>query len=271
MSLNSKGFETFKGACLHAHDFRDAMEFQSKDLLIIGTSYSAEDIGSQCWKYGAKSITVSHRTAPMGYKWPDNWQEVPLLTRSGGQHGALQGRHNQRCRRHDAVHGLQPPLPVYGRRSAVAHAERAGVRRSLQRGRMDQKSERSSILECRISGSRSTCLMPKHGGRVTSSWAGLRSLNTSGLQADMDARKAAEAAVTDDYGCIWYQGDYTKELIDETDYPSFDVEGRMPSVQSLERAQKCRHHDVQKQCLCVGYHWNDGPDASYALEGCAGR
>ena len=73
------GFETYQGRVLHAHDFRDAMEFTGKDILIIGTSYSAEDIGSQLWKYGAKSITVSHRTAPMGYAWPDNWQEVPLL------------------------------------------------------------------------------------------------------------------------------------------------------------------------------------------------
>ena len=24
---------------------------------------------------------------------------------------------------------------------------------------------------------------------------------------------------------IWYQGDYVKELIGQTDYPSFDVEG----------------------------------------------
>ena len=24
---------------------------------------------------------------------------------------------------------------------------------------------------------------------------------------------------------IWFQGDYVQELIDETDYPSFDVEG----------------------------------------------
>ena len=44
------GFETYKGRVLHAHDFRDAMEFIGKDILIIGTSYSAEDIGSQPWK-----------------------------------------------------------------------------------------------------------------------------------------------------------------------------------------------------------------------------
>lgn len=73
------GFDTFNGRILHAHDFRDAREFTGKDLLIIGTSYSAEDIGSQCWKYGAKSITVAHRTAPMGFTWPESWTEVPLL------------------------------------------------------------------------------------------------------------------------------------------------------------------------------------------------
>ena len=78
------GFESFKGRVLHAHDFRDAMEFKDKDVLIVGTSYSAEDIGSQCWKYGCKSITVSHRTAPMGYKWPDNWEELPLLQKVEG-------------------------------------------------------------------------------------------------------------------------------------------------------------------------------------------
>ena len=84
MCQSSKASRTSKGRVLHAHDFRDAMEFKDKDILIVGTSYSAEDIGSQCWKYGAKSITVSHRTAAMGYDWPDNWAEVPLLTHVDG-------------------------------------------------------------------------------------------------------------------------------------------------------------------------------------------
>lgn len=74
-----EGFSTFNGRILHSHDFRDAVEFKDKDILIIGTSYSAEDIGSQCWKYGCKSVTVSYRTKPMGFNWPDNWLEVPLL------------------------------------------------------------------------------------------------------------------------------------------------------------------------------------------------
>ena len=70
------GFDTFNGRILHAHDFRDAREFEGQDLLIIGASYSAEDIGSQCWKYGAKSITQSSRSGATGYGWPDNWTEI---------------------------------------------------------------------------------------------------------------------------------------------------------------------------------------------------
>lgn len=74
-----EGLEQFPGRVLHAHDFRDACEFEGKDLLLIGGSYSAEDIGTQCHKYGAKSVTFSYRSKPMGFDWPASFSEVPLL------------------------------------------------------------------------------------------------------------------------------------------------------------------------------------------------
>ena len=43
--------------------------------------------------------------------------------------------------------------------------------------------------------------------------------------ADVAAREAAEDAITDPYGPIKYQGAYVQELIDLTDYPSFDIPG----------------------------------------------
>jgi trimethylamine monooxygenase len=78
------GFEKFEGRVLHAHDFRDACEFKGKRIVIVGTSYSAEDIASQCYKYGAKSIICSYRTAPMGFHWPENFKTRPLLTKVQG-------------------------------------------------------------------------------------------------------------------------------------------------------------------------------------------
>lgn len=79
------GLETFPGRVMHAHDFRSAEEMSGKDILIIGTSYSAEDISSQCYKYGVRSVTLSWRTAPMTFHWPPNFKTVPLLTHVEGR------------------------------------------------------------------------------------------------------------------------------------------------------------------------------------------
>ena len=75
-----EGLEAFPGRILHAHDFRDALEFKDEDILLVGSSYSAEDIGTQCYKYGTKSVTISYRSQPLGYEWPEGIKEVPLVT-----------------------------------------------------------------------------------------------------------------------------------------------------------------------------------------------
>lgn len=75
-----KGIERYPGQMIHAHDFRGADQFKDQDLLLIGSSYSAEDIGVQCHKHGAKSVTLSYRSAPIGVEWPEGIKEVPLLT-----------------------------------------------------------------------------------------------------------------------------------------------------------------------------------------------
>ncbi|MEO6682395.1 MAG: NAD(P)/FAD-dependent oxidoreductase [Ginsengibacter sp.] len=75
-----KGIENFPGAVIHAHDFRGADQFKDQNILLIGSSYSAEDIGIQCHKHGAKSITLSYRSNPIGLSWPDGVKERPLVT-----------------------------------------------------------------------------------------------------------------------------------------------------------------------------------------------
>ena len=80
-----EGFETFQGRVLHSHDFRDATEFKGKNVLVVGRSYSAEDIGSQCYKYGAKSITVSYRSAPMAFNFPKGGSRSRCCRRSSAR------------------------------------------------------------------------------------------------------------------------------------------------------------------------------------------
>ena len=79
-----EGIDRFPGRVLHAHDFRDALEFKGKRLLIVGSSYSAEDIALQNLKYGAASVTCSYRTGAMGFKWPEGIEELPLVVKFEG-------------------------------------------------------------------------------------------------------------------------------------------------------------------------------------------
>jgi trimethylamine monooxygenase len=75
-----KGIENFPGTTMHAHDFRGADRFRDQKLLLIGSSYSAEDIGIQCYKHGAKSVTLSYRSNPLGIELPEGMKEVPMVT-----------------------------------------------------------------------------------------------------------------------------------------------------------------------------------------------
>ncbi|QCX27833.1 NAD(P)/FAD-dependent oxidoreductase [Nocardioides jishulii] len=79
-----EGLDTFAGRVMHAHDFREAREFTGRTVLLIGSSYSAEDIASQCHKYGAERVILSYRSRPTGYAWPEGIDEVPLLQRLEG-------------------------------------------------------------------------------------------------------------------------------------------------------------------------------------------
>ena len=64
---------------MHAHDFRDAVAFRGQKMLLIGNSYSAEDIALQCNKYGVEDISLSFRSSPTGFNWPKGIREIPQL------------------------------------------------------------------------------------------------------------------------------------------------------------------------------------------------
>ena len=90
-----EGMSSFPGRILHGHDFRDAEEFRDKDVVVLGSSYSAEDIALQCYKYGAKSVTIGYRNNPMGFKWPEGMKEVHYLDKLVGNKAIFKDGHSQ--------------------------------------------------------------------------------------------------------------------------------------------------------------------------------
>ncbi|SKC05380.1 trimethylamine monooxygenase [Sphingobacterium nematocida] len=79
-----EGIENFPGAVMHAHDFRGADQFKDQRLLLIGSSYSAEDIGVQCYKHGSASVTIAYRSNPIGCNWPKEIKEKSGVTHFDG-------------------------------------------------------------------------------------------------------------------------------------------------------------------------------------------
>ena len=218
------GLDRFNGRVMHAHDFRDAVEFKDKDVLIIGTSYSAEDIGSQCWKYGCKSVTVSHRTAAMGYDWPDNWKEVPLLQKVVGNTCTFKDGSTADVDAIILCTGYLHYFPFMAAELRLRTANRLAAA-DLYKGVVWVNNPKLFYLGMQdqwytfnMFDAQAWYVRDIIMGRV-------QMPDREARAADVVDREAREDALADDYGAIRYQGDYVRELIAETDYPSFDVDG----------------------------------------------
>jgi trimethylamine monooxygenase len=219
-----EGIAGFNGRVLHAHDFRDALEFKGKDILIVGRSYSAEDIGSQCWKYGAKSITTSYRSKPMGFKWPSNWKEVPLLQRVENRTVHFK---DGTSREVDAIilctgyrHYL-PFLPDDLRLKTENRLWPLGLYQGVvweDNPKLFYLGMQDQFYTFNMFDAQAWYVRDVILGRI-------KLPSKDKMQLHSKAWRRRELKLTDAESMIWFQGDYVKSLIALTDYPSFDVEG----------------------------------------------
>ncbi len=231
------GFATFNGRILHAHDFRDALEFKNKDLLLIGTSYSAEDIGSQCWKYGCKSITVSHRTSPMGYNWPDNWSEVPLLQKVEGNTATFKDGSTKDVDAIILCTGYQHSFAFLPDGLRLRTANRLATA-DLYKGCVWTANPKLFYLGMQdqwftfnMFDAQAWYVRDMIMGRIDAP-------SENAMKQDVIDRVAAEDGLEDDYAAIKYQGDYIAELIADTDYPSFDLDGACDAFYQWKKHKK---------------------------------
>ena len=218
-----EGFEKFKGRILHAHDFRDALEFEDQRILILGTSYSAEDIGSQCWKYGCRSVTVAHRTAPMGFKWPDNWQEVPALLKVAGNTAYFKNGTTKDVDTIILCTGYKHHFPFLRDGLRLKTANRLASA-DLYKGVVWNKNSNMFYLGMQDQWYTFNMFDAQAWYVRDIIMERINLPSKEDMKNDVKNRVAAEDALTDDYGAIRYQGDYVRELMADTDYPSFDID-----------------------------------------------
>lgn len=217
------GFERFSGRILHAHDFRDALEFAGKDVLIVGSSYSAEDIGSQCYKYGARSITSAYRTQPMGYQWPKGWEERPQLQRVEGDVAYFADGSSKRVDAIILCTGYQHHFPFLPDELTLRTNNRLwplglyqGVvweaNPQLMYLGMQDLWYSFNLFDAQAWFARDVML-----GRI-------RLPDHATMQADSARWRAEEEALETTASMYEFQGRHIQHLISQTDYPSFDID-----------------------------------------------
>ena len=219
-----EGINTFNGRVLHAHDFRDALEFKGKDVLVVGRSYSAEDIGSQCWKYGARSVTATYRSKPMGFKWPKNFEERPLLQKLVGKTAYFKDGSTKEIDAIILCTGYQHHFPFMAEDLRLKTTNRLWPL-GLYKGVIWENNPRLSYLGMQdqfytfnMFDAQAWYVRDVILGRVK-----LPKLDA--MKKNSKAWRRREEKLENAEQMIWFQGDYVKELISATDYPSFEVEG----------------------------------------------
>jgi trimethylamine monooxygenase len=217
------GVEKFPGRVMHSHDFRSADEFAGKSVLIVGGSYSAEDIAIQCHKYGAKSVTISYRTKPMGFKWPQTFREVPLLQKVEGKTAHFKDGSTQEI---DAiVHctGYLHHFPFLDDNLRLRTRNRLyppnlykGVfwldnPKLVYIGMQDQYYT-FNMFDAQAWYARDVIL-----GRISLP-------GRAAMEADIAKWVALEEKLANPFEAIDFQTEYTRDLLKATDYPRLDVD-----------------------------------------------
>jgi len=233
-----EGVASFGGRVMHAHDFRDALEFKDKDVLIVGRSYSAEDIGSQCWKYGAKSVTDTYRSKPIGFAWPERFEERPLLQKLDGKTAHFKDGTAKDVDALILCTGYLHHFPFLPDSLRLKTANRLWAD-DLYNGVVYEKNPQLfyigmqdqfytfNMFDAQAWYARDVIM-----GRIALP-------DAEGMKTHFDAWRLREDALEDAEQMIWFQGDYVKDLLAATDYPDFDIEGVNRTFMEWE------HHKVE--------------------------
>ncbi|MGB3698368.1 MAG: NAD(P)/FAD-dependent oxidoreductase [Gordonia sp. (in: high G+C Gram-positive bacteria)] len=218
-----EGIDTFPGEVIHAHEFRGAERFAGQRLLIIGGSYSAEDIGIQSHKMGARQVTMSYRSQPQGFAWPQGVEEKPQVSRIDGTIATFV---DGTAREFDAVilctgylHHY-PFLPQEMRLDSPNNLYPQGLYRGVTwqgNPKLHYLGAQDQWFTFNMFDAQAWFVRDVILGRISLPDEAERA-------ADIAEWSDRYAKVDDDAAAVQFQADYIRDLIEQTDYPMFDLD-----------------------------------------------
>ena len=217
------GIESFPGIVHHAHDFRGAEGFADLDVLVVGASYSAEDIGSQAFKMGAKSVTASYRSQPMGYDWPKGFEERPLVERFDGDIAHFADGSTKRfdvvilCTGYVHKYPFLPTeLALSGPNTVYPEGLYLGVAWDANPN-LFYVGAQDQWFTFNMFDAQAWTVRDFIMGKTPIPVAAERAASIAEWSAKFDA-------ISSEAESILFQGEYVRDLIDRSDYPDFSVE-----------------------------------------------
>lgn len=232
-----EGINSFPGILTHAHSFRGAEGLADKDVLLVGSSYSAEDIGVQAYKMGARSVTFSYRTHPMGFDWPEGLEELPLVERF---EGSVAHFSNGISRKFDAVvlcTGYLHHYPFLPQQLAI-DSPNCVYPDALYRGVVREGNDRLFYLGAQDQWYTFNMFDAQAWVARDLILGRLEMPSAEDRQRDIDEWRARFDAIADTDDEIRFQADYVRDLISLTDYPMFDLDEVVEILQSWQRDKR---------------------------------
>ena len=216
------GMNTYPGRILHSHDFRSADEFSGKDIIVLGSSYSAEDIALQCYKYGSKSVCIGYRHNPMGFKWPPSVKEVHYLDRLEGKTAYFKDGHVQDVDAIILCTGYLHYFPFLEAKLKLKTTNRMFCP-GLYKGVVWQKNKKLFYLGMQDQFY-TFSMFDVQAWYVRDVIMGKISLPTEPeIQEDIDKWVAREEKLSNPMEEIDFQSDYLRDLFPLVDCPKFDI------------------------------------------------
>tara|TARA_B100000700_G_scaffold147741_1_gene164634 strand:+ start:490 stop:1827 length:1338 start_codon:yes stop_codon:yes gene_type:complete len=218
-----EGMKSFPGRILHSHDFRDAEEFRGRDVIVLGSSYSAEDVALQCYKYGAKTVTIGYRNNAMGFKWPTGMKEVHYLDKLEGKKAIFKDGHTQNADVLILCSGYLHHFPFLDDSLKLKTHNRLYPPK-LYKGLVWQDNHKLMYLgmqdqfhtfnmfDCQAWFARDV-IMNK-----------IQIPSNIEVEKDINEWVAKEEKLEDPIQMIDFQTEYTKDLYESSDYPKIDFE-----------------------------------------------
>ena len=216
-----EGFDTFQGRVLHSHDFRDATEFRAGTCWSLAVPIRPRTSAREVLQI-RREVDHGQLPRPMAFNFPEGWEQKPLLQKVVGKTAHFKDGSTKEI---DAVilcTGYLHSFPFLTDDLKLKTNNRmwpSGIYKGVVWEKnpalfyigMQDQFYTFNMFDAQAWYARDVMLGPRTAPPAR--WP-----PTAMIWRDR------EETLADAEQMIWFQGDYTKELIEATDYPSFDIE-----------------------------------------------